>query len=135
MTKSAITAVANIQTLVAGLAGMRLAPSMPPDAMSAFPFGISYISAVDARKTTASNKVYLYTIVTEIHVARKDLSRDVDKLDAYPTSFPDAIWADPTLSGAVDTVNQITGKLVPAEWGGVDTLAWHFETEVKISGA
>lgn len=133
MTKSITTAVANIQTLVAALSGMRSAPAQPPDSAGAFPFGVSYIGAVEVNQASLTQRTHIFTIITEIHVARKDLPRDVAKLDPYPTAFPDAIWDAPTLSGAVDTVLGVVGQLIPSSWGGVDTLCWQFNTRIKIT--
>ena len=112
---------------------MRQAPAHPPDSAGAFPFGVSYIGAVNVEQTTLTHRTRIFTVVTEIHVARKDLPRDVAKLDPYPTAFPDLIWDNVTLSGAVDTVQGVVGQLVPGSWGGVDTLAWTFNTKVKIT--
>lgn len=133
MAKSITTAVANIQTIVAALSGMRQAPSQPPDSAGAFPFGVSYIGAVDVTQASLTLRTHIFTIITEIHVARKDLPRDVAKLDPYPTAFPDAVWTTPTLTGAVDTVLSVVGQLIPSAWGGVDTLCWQFNTRVKIT--
>jgi hypothetical protein len=76
--------------------------------------------------------MYQYTITTEIHVARKDMARNVEIINAYPELFSAAIWADPTLGANVDTVISCSGQFIPAKYGGIDTLAWVFETVVQI---
>lgn len=133
MTKSITGAVAQIQTLAGALEGMRAAPSQPPEQLNVFPFALSYIGQCEVVKPSATLTIHIYTIVTEIHVARKDLPRDVAKLDSYPTLFPDAVWEDPTLDGAVDTVMSCQGNITPMVYGGIETLAWAFQTRVKIT--
>jgi hypothetical protein len=133
MTKSITDAVENIQALAKALAGIRAAPARPTDATGAWPAVLSYIGAVDVSQQSATHRTRLFTIVTEIHVPRKDLSRDVAKLDPYPTAFPDAVFGDVTLSGAVDTVLSCKGQLLAGEWGGIETLKWAFNTQVKIT--
>lgn len=130
-----VRAVAKVQALAGALDGMRAAPEEPPEQMSVFPFAVSYISGVEISKHPGWF-AYLFTIRTEIHIARKDLPRDVRKINPYATSFPAAIWADVQLSDSdgitVETVNTLTGSLVASEWGGVETLAWQFDTQVKV---
>ena len=126
-------AVTFIQAGVRALAGMRNAPDNPTDSTAIFPFAISYISECDVEQRTVGNRRHFYTITTEIHVARKDLSRDVSVINVYPALYTDMIWADPTFGGAVSTVDgSVTGSLVPSAWGGVDTLCWMFKTKVKV---
>jgi len=125
-------AVSDIQSSVGALSGMRHAPSYPPDSTAIFPFAVSYISRTSSTQRSIGNRMYQYTITTEIHVARKDMARNVETINAYPELFSAAIWADPTLGANVDTVISCSGQLSASQWGGIDTLAWVFETVVKI---
>lgn len=133
MGKSIIAAVAEIQRVVGLLEGMRAAPDAPPEQINVYPFALSYIGQCEVSKSSAHHTIRIFTIVTEIHVARKDLPRDIAKLNAYPTSVPDALWADPTLGETVDTLLSCQGAITPMEYGGVQTLAWVFQTRVKIT--
>lgn len=133
MTKSITGAVTQVQTLAAALSGVRSAPTKPPESPSAYPFAASYIGAVETTKPSATLTISVYTIVTEIHISRKDLGRDIDTLNAYPTAFTAAIWGDPTLAATVDTVLTCTGLYTPLEWGGIETRAWVFQTRCKIT--
>ena len=126
-------AVTFIQAGVSALAGMRNAPATVPDSTAVFPFAVSYISACDVEQRSIGNRKHEYTITTEIHVARKDLPRDMTVVSTYPPLFTDFIFTDVRLGGAVSTViGSVTGTLVPSQWGGVETLAWVFLTKVKV---
>ena len=125
-------AVTDLQSSVAALAGVRSAPSVAPDQPAAFPFGVSWIGAVESTKASASLRTDIYTIVTEIHVSRRDMKTDLTLLNTYPALFLAAVWADPTLGGTVRTTLSVTGAFAPSEWAGIETRAWHFETRVKI---
>ena len=133
MTKSIAGAVAQVQTLAAALSGVRATPSHPTDSISVYPFAASYIGAVETTKPSATLTISIYTIVTEIHISRKDMQRDITVLNAYPPAFTAAIWGDPTLAATVDTVLTCTGLYTPLEWGGIETRAWVFQTHCKIT--
>lgn len=133
MAKSITAAVARIQTIMSGVEDMRAAPTQPPDSPNVFPFAASWIGAVETTQPSATLRIRLFTVVTEIHVARKDMARDVAKINPFATSVPDSIWADTTLDGAVDTILTCNGALAPSSWAGVETLAWQFLTRVKIT--
>lgn len=133
MSKSITDAVSNIQALAAAMTGIRIAPEHPTDAVAAWPAVLSYVGACDVSQSSLTHRTRIFTIVTEIHVPRKDLARDVKRLENYPTDFPDQIFSDPTLDGAVDVVQSCVGQVGPGEWGGVITVKWTFNTKVKIT--
>lgn len=130
-------AVAYLQTLAGGIAGMRQAPAEPPEQAS-FPFCVSFVSGLNnSVQPSYGHQRHDYEITTEIHVARKDLPRDYAGIKVFAVLFPQSVWGDMNankraLGGYVDTINSVAGKLVPSEWGGVQTLAWSFRTNVKV---
>ena len=132
MAHDIVLAVGYIQTLTGALSGIRSAPSAPPEQAAAFPFAASYISAVSVSQQALNSRTHLYTITTEIHVARKDLPRSVATINPYATLFPDAIWDNVTLNGYVDTVLSCAGQLIVSSWAAIETIAWQFQTGVKI---
>lgn len=133
MAQSSVLASARIQEIAGALDGIRAAPVEPVEQMNAFPFAVSYPARlVGATQLTANTRRFIYEIRTEIHVARKDLPRDVRTVGPYADSFPAAVWDDSQLNDAVDTVLSITGDLSGSEWGGQETLAWIFTTTVKV---
>lgn len=133
-------AVTYLQTLAAGIAGMRQAPADPTE-QAAFPFAVSFVSGLIAStQSSYQMQVNLYEITTEIHVARKDLPRDYAGIKPFAVLFPAAVWGDynkykKALSGYVDTIITINGSLQPSQWGGAETLAWIFKTQVKVMSA
>ncbi len=51
----------------------------------------------------------------------------------YAESIPNAIMADPTLGGTVDTVvDPITYTFGAMEWAGLETIGYSYEIVVKI---
>ena len=62
----------------------------------------------------------LHTIAVEIHVARKELPRDVAAVIPYGELVAAALLTLPTLSGTVDTIRAGKGLPTPsAGWPGV----------------
>lgn len=133
-------AVTYLQTLAGDIAGMRQAPEDPPEQAS-FPFCVSFVSGlISSVQPSFGSQINLYEITTEIHVARKDLPRDYAGIKGFAVSFPAAVWGDynknqKALNGAVSTINTIAGSLQPSQWGGAETLAWVFKTQVKVNSA
>ena len=131
-------AVTYLQTLAAGIDGMRQAPVEPTEQAS-FPFAVSFVSMlISSTQPSAGAQINLYEITTEIHVARKDLPRDYAGLKPFAVLFSATVWGDynanrQALGGFVSTINGISGSLQPSHWGGADTLAWIFKTQVKVN--
>lgn len=131
-------AVTYLQTIAGAIDGMRQAPEAPTE-QAFFPFVVSYVSGLtNSIQPSAGHQRNDYEISTEIHVARKDLPRDYASISAFAVSFPAAVWGDlnangRALGGHVDTINGLSGSLQPSTWGGVDTLAWTFRLQVKVT--
>ena len=131
-------AVSYLQMLAGNIAGMRQAPENPPEQAN-FPFAVSFVSALlSSVQPSAGSQINMYEITTEIHVARKDLPRDYAGLKPFAVLFPAKVWGDynvnhVALAGYVSTINSISGSLMPSQWGGADTLAWVFKTQVKVN--
>lgn len=136
MTTDIEPAVLRVQEIVGALEGIRAAPDYPPEQSSVFPFAVSFIADVETTRHTVGNVTELYTIRTAIHISRKDLPRDIQTMAPYPKLFTRAIVTDPTLKrdgeATVDTVLGCRGSLLESQWGGVETLAYVFDTRVKV---
>lgn len=128
-------AIKQIQVVTGGLAGIKSAPSTAPEAAGAFPFAVAYPRSGTLTINSYSWGTLLHTIYVEIHVARTLLPAAIDQALPYVESFASALVADPTLEAAVDTVNGIRFTFGKMEWGGVETLGWRFEVDVKIKTA
>lgn len=130
-------AVSRLQTLADNISAIRFTPSTMPDLLPGFPAAVSYIESFDAERVSYGFSRTLYTIVTEIHVARKDLARDYALLDDLGPTFAQAVLDDikPTggpLNGEVSAVLGVNGTLNASSWAAQDTLAWTIKTKVKI---
>ena len=130
-----VSAVTYLQTQIANVSGIRSATANPTDSRPAFPAVTSYISALnESRHASSSMRTDLYTITTDVHFARVDLARTMAVLQPFWDAILDVIWAgDKNLNGNVDTVISVAADLRPdTEWGGVETMAITFRTQVKV---
>lgn len=124
-------AVSAIQGIMASLDGIKAAPENPPEALNVFPFGITYPLRVGSTPMTGSQTMRLNTLVSEIHCARVLLPTAVALATDYGDAFPAAVWADITLGGNCNHVNEVRGEFVTFEYAGVRTIGWRFETDIK----
>jgi hypothetical protein len=122
----AITAAA---ALIAGLSGIREAPALPEEVLNVFPFAAIYPGG--GEQTMPINRVRqdLGSIVIELHVARKDLPRDVEKAIPYVDSIPNVLFDgldDNKWSATIDTFESITWTFGELGWNGQQTLGFRF---------
>ena len=134
---SITNAVARLQTLADTITEIRFTPSTLPDMLPGFPVAVSYVESFEAERVSYGFSRTLYTIVTEIHVARKDLARDYALLDDLGPTLAQAILDDITptsgpLNGTVSAVLGVNGTMNASSWAGQDTLSWTIKTRVKI---
>lgn len=123
-------AIAAIQNIAAALSGMRAAPAYAPDSINQFPFAVSYPAHGSVGGTDFHQA--RYTIVTEIHVSRRDLPRDMATLMPYVELFTQAVLASPTLGlSATALAGTIEFDFAVMEWAGVPTIGFVFKTPVK----
>jgi hypothetical protein len=75
----------------------------------------------------------LHNIILELHVARKNLPKDVESAMQYSDSIPKAIMTYPTLSGTVSTIGRITYTFGGMQYGDQMTVGFRFTLEgVKL---
>ena len=134
------TVIAQVQTYVGTLAGIRKAPAQPPDQMNAFPFAITYPSSGRWEMTPAGSKTGLHNIAIEIHIMRKDLPRDFDKALDYSDLLPNLLFLklkdDNKWNFTIDTFAAISYTFGPLGYGGFETLGFRFIVEnVKVQSA
>lgn len=126
-------AIAAIQDVAGGLTNMKEAPDYAPDSINVFPFTVSYPERGRwgglGGKTA---KTGIHTIVSEIHVARPDLPSAIQSAIGFCETFPNALLADPTLAGTVQTiVDEVTYEFMGFEYAGIKTVGWQFRITVK----
>lgn len=117
-----------VTTMTGGLTGIRQAPTDPTETANAFPFAVTYSGGGSYLPFGLGKALTrgVHRIVTEIHVARKDLPRDVAALIPFPDRYLAALQADYTLSGAIINIEGLDYDFGALQWGGLDTLGWRF---------
>lgn len=130
--------IAAIQADMLTLTGMREAPTDPPEQPQVFPFSIclpdsgEWIRAADVKQG-------LQTVTIDVHVARRDLPRDVAALTTYfADAVPNKLLGDPYLGNTVDTITALTWQILTFRWdaaGQVQTIGLRFTLTVKMRTA
>ena len=123
-------AIAAIQAKALALEGMREAPDYAPEQLNVFPFAVTYAGS-GRWEQMAGWKRGLHTVVTEIHIARKDLPRDISTAMPYCETFPNSLLADPTLGGVIDAINDVSYVFGPLDWGQTKTIGFRFSITLK----
>jgi hypothetical protein len=116
------------------LQGMRSAAKRPPDKITDYPFATAFpgTGTIGIGNPQGSRRD-VHTIILEIHVARKDLPSDIDRVLPFVDLVGDKLQSDPTLGGTVTTiVGDISYTFGPLGWFGQETIGWQFQIPVKI---
>lgn len=137
MTDSNITAVVRaIQDLTSSITGIAHAPDMPIESPSVFPFVVCYPENGDFKGAPAGTMTGLHNIIVELHINRKELPIDVEKIQTYLEAIPKKILASYNLSGTCQTMGNITYSIRFVNWANMDTLAVVYTIrDVKIQEA
>lgn len=102
--------VAAIQDKMGALPGIKSAPDYVPEDEKPFPFVIAYEGPGIWKMVIPGEMQSLATVKIELHVARKDLPRDVAQAVFYSDMIPNAIFdgmRDNQLGGTVETIGEI----------------------------
>jgi len=121
--------IAQVATTLAGVSGIRKAPVNPEEQMNVFPFAVVYPLEGVSTFGTPGERLALDSIVIEVHVARKDLPRDVATSLPFADSVPAALMSDMTATqwaGTIDTYEAINWTFTALGWGGIETLGFRF---------
>jgi len=125
--------ITQIQTTVTAVTGIRKAPAKPPDDMHVFPFAIC-LPATGEYSVEPGWAQGIDEVTLDIHVARKDLPRDVDKLITYWDSIPAALRADTQLQGTICVIRYpIRRSFATFNWGSLRTIGIRFIVPVKLT--
>ena len=119
-------AINHIQDLTGAVDGIRAAPDYPPEQSNVYPFCVAYMGTGEIGFDAGVGTAGIHSIVVELHVARKDLARDIAKAAPYVDSIPAALLADPTLGGTVELFENITYEFTPMQWDTVETVGFRF---------
>ena len=136
MSQSVLGALQYMMDLVGAISGIRGAPDYPEEITNVYPFAIAYVGAGEWH-CQAGQKEFRGDLVLELHVSRKDLPRDAEKLMGYVESIPNAIENAPTLNNTCAQVMfpiQFSG-LVASQYGSQETLAYIWRVRVSVWSA
>lgn len=131
-------AITQAQTYIAALSGIRAAPSTPPERVNVFPFVIARPGNGSIKFGATGAKKGLHNIIIELHVARKDLPRDVATILPYCESIPNLLMYkllnDDKWNGTIDTFESITYRFMSWDWSPeLKTIGIEFTVnDVKI---
>lgn len=130
-----------LQTKAASLTGVRAAPSRVPDSMTVWPFAITYVQRGIATRHTGALARTIWTFVTEFHVAKQDLGRNIETAQALLVGFMAKVWdfGDPPaianqLGGYAVMVGDVRGFMAEMEYGGMPTYGVRVEIDAKVTG-
>lgn len=122
-------AITQAAALVAGLTGIKGAPANPTEQISQFPFCQVYPGEGTASFGVIGERLNLDTIIIELHVARKDLPRDVAAALPYVDTIPNVLMdgvLDDKWSATIDTFENVTWTFGALNWAGQETLGFRF---------
>jgi hypothetical protein len=126
-TQNLANAITTLQAAIAGLTGIKAAPSTPPAQLSDFPAVVAYEG--QGNWTFADMSALekgLLTIVLEIHFPRSLWDYAFITLNNYTDAVPKAIaksMYNSSIGGYVITYSNIrTTGVIPMKWGDIDTI-------------
>jgi hypothetical protein len=134
MSQNLSDVVTQIQTIVGTVAGIRQAPAYPPDSINVFPFAVAFPASGEIVRNSVASKIELHTVRLEVHVARKDLERDIATVINYGRLIPSALLATDalTLGGHVTTITGITYTFGPLGYADTETVGYTFDINYKL---
>lgn len=135
-------AITQIQKYIATLDGIRAAPAVPPENIGGnYPFVLARPGTGTIGFGPTGVKKALHNIVIELHIARKDLPRDIATAlpfcDSIPNLLQYKLLNDNKWNGTVDTFESIAYRFMSWDWeGGIKTVGFEFVVNnVKIQSA
>jgi len=117
--------------LASRVQGLRAAPSRPPDGMGYYPFAVCFPAEGVLNSGPPGLVTGLHTLIIQVHLARRDLARDVASATPMIKDVANEIFAgleDGTLD-AMQTFEQIVYEFGGMEWAGQETIGVQFRIE------
>jgi hypothetical protein len=122
--------ISYIQGIVGGISGIRAAPEVVEGSINIYPFAIAYAGPEVWEVAPVGVGKALRTVIIELHIARKDLRRDLTKLMSFSDSVPLALLADPTLGGRASTFSRVRSDgVINLGWEKTETIGFKFYVE------
>jgi len=132
------TAITRLQALAQQTSvTVRHAPAYPVDDASVLPMAIAHLASGRMLGGDATANIQVHNIGVDFHVNRQSLRQAYAELDTIVPEYIDLLAGDPTLAGAVDTIqiDNVIYNIAPAQWDRVTTLCAFFTVPVKIFSA
>lgn len=104
---SLIDAIANVQTTLRGLPGLRV-PIVPPGTIAEFPTAIVYEIGGSWSTEAANQYRYIGGIVVDLPVPSLDFEAGLAQVRAYIEALPVLLLADTSLGGEVSTFGPLS---------------------------
>jgi len=133
------TALSKIAYVVSNVAGIMQAPDRPPETINTYPFAAIYLaSGVLGAGPTATRKS-LYNIAIDVLTNRMDLARDLEILNSFVDTIPEALIAEVSGNGqrfdnSISTFGEISIQFIPqVDYAGTQMIGYRFiMNNVKI---
>lgn len=134
MAKLLEDAYEELQQLLSTITGLRSAPDYPPDKPGTFPFLVVFPASGTFAPVTFDGPEGAHTVIIQIHVARKDLARDLKDAIPYVEKIAKKLlYQDHSnLNSTVDDIGELRYTFGDLEWGGVPTLGYSCELDIMM---
>lgn len=92
MTTTVQTYIEAIQDKIRVIDGIQAAPELITDSVKVFPFVVAWPGPSSIEHGTPGSMKFMESIIIELHVARKHLPNDYQRIVRYTYEIPNAIW-------------------------------------------
>ena len=128
-----------IQADIGALTGMRGAPHEAPEAINAYPFCVAYVESGRSWSDIPGAQIILCNIRLDLHVARKDMPRDIARAMPWLATIlnalhkPMATNTGDRFDSTVDAMGEISFTFGALDYGTNETIGFSFLIQdVKI---
>lgn len=133
MSGTLVEAIIAAQNIVEATAYIGYAPDMPPEQAAVFPFSVCYPDSGQFRLNQIGWTTDLHKLILEIHYSQTLLAPVIKKAVTEMPLIVQALLADPTWGGAIDTISgtieYVFGEL---EYGSKKTIGTQLTIPIKI---
>jgi len=132
MTQPVDNAIAKIAAIVAGVSGIRQAPTYPTETQSVDPFAITYVYNGTVNAGVIGSKKMLLSIAVDLYIPRLDLARDMATLTPFLDLITNALLGQVSgsgglFSGSITTFERLDIEFLPnMTYGAVTMIGYRF---------
>ena len=127
-------AIQRIQVHADLCTGVKFAPDAPPETPGALPAVFAY--PTDGRVVTLSYDTIQSFDTVQVDYLTPRVLVDVAQANCitFIGEFPKKLALDPTLNGAVTTIQELSYTVIDGDWGGTQVRIVRFRVPLKIHG-